>query len=774
MSLNNDFIQFKNELLKDIRDFEKRITEQITSKNITIDTDLERIHGKLEQLISSNKTTSQKLIEHQVKFDSINELETFKKKNEDYSKVFELRLNQAINDIEATRIKYDKIIGDNLVIPGIIGNNNKFKNIGEYLINNNLEISKLKSELESQKRQMNEIRKKSEQINKNILKLMESTIRQNTNLIENNREKFQKLLNENNVLYNKKISDAKNENFNQIVVLEEKINVLKNEIKAYQTLKPEIINEINKTIEEKKVMLEESIEKNKKDLINTIDNSNSNISKNSNEIIRINKKIEVIKYKMKAADQKKSSNMVNNEIIKDNSNSNDNEIKHLNDKRRLSYENLRANDSKNENEKTNQNEDIKKRRGTVASLKDIKAIIPENNLINKEKKSLSSSSSSESSLSSIEKIKNQQKERKLSIKSTKKAQSNNNIVKVKDTQKKMEEKKSSFNKLNEIKNDNNNTKINNSNINETNKNENKIEIIATEKKIEKKTNDNPIINTPKIQKDINLNIEIKSEVAVNNISKTINKNENKIKEQTIDNNNSNINNIITSFKNKTLPNKNRDELPQIKNSYEFNLNKVRYNKPLNHYSHNKNNKLLDANVNDENEFNTIKDNSINIKTEKNLHFSLGYPYLDNIIFNKTIPDYSKFYYNSYKKIINKGKENNINVIANANKNIEVKEKENSKNSTKVKINDLNLTKESKLSQSSNNFKNYQIAGKKIKQNKRDNSEDVNPAENLYKAFFNKRHKKEKENDLKNRLILSIPKKISPAFGRTSYKSFNKK
>ena len=441
MSLNNDFIQFKNELLKDIRDFEKRITEQITSKNITIDTDLERIHGKLEQLISSNKTTSQKLIEHQVKFDSINELETFKKKNEDYSKVFELRLNQAINDIEATRIKYDKIIGDNLVIPGIIGNNNKFKNIGEYLINNNLEISKLKSELESQKRQMNEIRKKSEQINKNILKLMESTIRQNTNLIENNREKFQKLLNENNVLYNKKISDAKNENFNQIVVLEEKINVLKNEIKAYQTLKPEIINEINKTIEEKKVMLEESIEKNKKDLINTIDNSNSNISKNSNEIIRINKKIEVIKYKMKAADQKKSSNMVNNEIIKDNSNSNDNEIKHLNDKRRLSYENLRANDSKNENEKTNQNEDIKKRRGTVASLKDIKAIIPENNLINKEKKSLSSSSSSESSLSSIEKIKNQQKERKLSIKSTKKAQSNNNIVKVKDTQKKNGRKK---------------------------------------------------------------------------------------------------------------------------------------------------------------------------------------------------------------------------------------------------------------------------------------------------------------------------------------------
>ena len=39
---------------------------------------------------------------------------------------------------------------------------------------------------------------------------MESTIRQNTNLIENNREKFQKLLNDNNIQFNKKISDANN------------------------------------------------------------------------------------------------------------------------------------------------------------------------------------------------------------------------------------------------------------------------------------------------------------------------------------------------------------------------------------------------------------------------------------------------------------------------------------------------------------------------------------------------------------------------------------
>ena len=428
MSLNNDFIQFKNEILKDIRDFQKKITEQMTSKNITIDTDLERIHGKLEQLISSNKTTSQKLIEHQVKFNSVNELESFKKKNEDNTKVFELRLNQAINDIEETKTKYDKIIGDNLMVPGIIGNNNKFKNIGEYLINNNLEISKLRSELESQKRQINELRKKGEQINKNILKLMESTIRQNTNLIENNREKFQKILNENNVIYNKKISDVKSENFNQIVILEEKINDLKNEIKVYETLKPEIINEINKTIEEKKVMLEESIDKNKKDLINTIDISNSKISKNSDEIVRINKKIDVIKYKMKSPEQKKSPNKVNNETIKDNSNANDtndNEIKHLNDKRRLSYENLRANESNNENLKTNQNEDIKIRRGSVATLQgkiDIKKIILEKNLI---------SSSSESSLSSIEKNKNHQKESKISTKSNKnnKEQSNNNIVK---------------------------------------------------------------------------------------------------------------------------------------------------------------------------------------------------------------------------------------------------------------------------------------------------------------------------------------------------------
>ena len=141
----------------------------------------------------------------------------------------------------------------------------------------------------------------------------------------------------------------------------------------------QIIKEINKTLEEKKVMLEEIIEKNKKDLKNSIDNTKSNISKNGQEIIRINKKIEVIKYKMKSMDQKKSFIENNNNKLKDN------EFKQLSDKRRLSYENLRASNSKNENEKINQNEDIKKRKGTISALKEkikIKANNIEKNLVN--------------------------------------------------------------------------------------------------------------------------------------------------------------------------------------------------------------------------------------------------------------------------------------------------------------------------------------------------------------------------------------------------------
>ena len=312
MALNSDYLKFKDEVLKDIREFEKRITEEIKSKDISIYNDLESIHGQLGQIIVSNKTINKSLIEYQMKFNNINELEEFKKKNENNSLVFDIKLNQAIGDMEKTKSKYDKIIGDNLTVPGIVGGNSKFKNIREYIINNNQEINKLKSELENQKRQNNELKKKIEQINKNLLNIMESNIKQSTQLLENNKTKFQKLLEQNTLELNDKIIETKTDNIKRNLILEEKINKLIDDFKGVPILKNEILEEINKKIEEKQKYLEENIEKNKMNLINSMDAINLNISKNDKKIMNINSNIELIKEQIRINNKRASFSKDNN------------------------------------------------------------------------------------------------------------------------------------------------------------------------------------------------------------------------------------------------------------------------------------------------------------------------------------------------------------------------------------------------------------------------------------------------------------------------------
>ena len=40
VTINHDYIQFKNDILKDIREFEKKINEQIKTKNNSVDSSL--------------------------------------------------------------------------------------------------------------------------------------------------------------------------------------------------------------------------------------------------------------------------------------------------------------------------------------------------------------------------------------------------------------------------------------------------------------------------------------------------------------------------------------------------------------------------------------------------------------------------------------------------------------------------------------------------------------------------------------------------------------
>ena len=92
------------------------------------------------------------LVNQKLKLDKIAELESFKNKVDDKIITHEVRINNNLDEILRIKLRYDKIISENLYVSGFIGGACQFKNLSEYLSYNISEVSKLKTEKESNKK----------------------------------------------------------------------------------------------------------------------------------------------------------------------------------------------------------------------------------------------------------------------------------------------------------------------------------------------------------------------------------------------------------------------------------------------------------------------------------------------------------------------------------------------------------------------------------------------------------------------------------------------
>ena len=113
---------FKEELLKRMREFETKMTSQITNKELTLNADYQAFTSKINVLMNNNKEMISAITSQKVKFDKISELESFKNKTDSMLITHEIRIKNNIDEIEKIKTKYDKIISDNLYVSGYIGN----------------------------------------------------------------------------------------------------------------------------------------------------------------------------------------------------------------------------------------------------------------------------------------------------------------------------------------------------------------------------------------------------------------------------------------------------------------------------------------------------------------------------------------------------------------------------------------------------------------------------------------------------------------------------
>ena len=314
----DDDRNFKEEILKNIRIFQEDLIKKINSKMIELNTDYKKFHQNLSQLSENNKKLIESIITKNVNFEKISSLENFRNKVDSILITHEIRINNNIEEISSIKTKYDKALIDNLLVPGYVGSSCQFKNIGEYIIHNINEISKIKSDKEVIRNSFRDLRIKTDSSMRAILNLSESSVRRCNDYTDNRISDLKKLVYEKIDFMNTKEREIKLmiKNFE-----EEQEKFKQNKVDFGNELKDNILSDID-------IRINQIINKDQEEIKNKILNQNNNLEKYIEEIFEnkmksINENITEIHNKINQIFTKKENDsslikniLNNNEIIK--------------------------------------------------------------------------------------------------------------------------------------------------------------------------------------------------------------------------------------------------------------------------------------------------------------------------------------------------------------------------------------------------------------------------------------------------------------------------
>ena len=131
----------------------------------------------MNYISKENQKLIEKITNNNLSIEKVKVLETFKNKVDSMLITHEIRINNNMEEISSVRTRYDRALIENLLVPGYIGPSCQYKNIGEFIVYNIGELSKIKSERETFKSNIKEIKTKTDSVMKTILNLTESLVK---------------------------------------------------------------------------------------------------------------------------------------------------------------------------------------------------------------------------------------------------------------------------------------------------------------------------------------------------------------------------------------------------------------------------------------------------------------------------------------------------------------------------------------------------------------------------------------------------------------------
>ena len=211
VELNQNMLLFKNEILKDIREYEAKYNSKLSQSSLKNSQRYELYEKKLENLSTRIDQVSSLIVNNTDYTEKINNLLVFKEKIEDNFNVLNSRLNIIIKEYKGSISYIEQMVNENLLYPGIIGSNSKFSNFRnfiDYILDSFKQLNEFKKEVKNYAFQ--DFKKELGSIIQEIKFSVSNTNQRFSSLIENNIKEFHSKIDE--VLYQNQKSMEENEN----------------------------------------------------------------------------------------------------------------------------------------------------------------------------------------------------------------------------------------------------------------------------------------------------------------------------------------------------------------------------------------------------------------------------------------------------------------------------------------------------------------------------------------------------------------------------------
>ena len=131
--IREDLLFFKDDVLKDIRKSEEKLNSKIDKLNKDFSEIKEIFQKKIADLSNKLSHINIYITDNKNLHEKIKKFEPFISKTENDLLTLNLKLNSTKKDFKDSYYKYEKLINDNLIYPGIIGNNAKFPNFRNFI-----------------------------------------------------------------------------------------------------------------------------------------------------------------------------------------------------------------------------------------------------------------------------------------------------------------------------------------------------------------------------------------------------------------------------------------------------------------------------------------------------------------------------------------------------------------------------------------------------------------------------------------------------------------